>query len=560
MHENTEAERNAALQKVQAGSRGEDKPSAGPAAQTLQTPAAPPLPPVDISGFKRPEVPSAPKSIAELTPPPPPPSAPTPASEPPKPTPSVAPPPGAPAKPPRLGLLAWVIGGVVAVVLLGGGLTVLALTGARIPVLSKLISGLDSTAPQAIAQAKTLLDTQGSYHFAGVGSIKLAESEQKTLTDTSSAIYQLDVKTKEGVSTDRGTRFFVSSEITGNANAAVPIALRSTGTTWIASFAANRDTTPATLAATTTEDTLLHPMLQPIPLEAVLNNAATEQAYTKVSLTNGRGETLPAALYTVSVKPAGLASYFPKGASIEAPTAKLALAWKSAKVTAAEPLDLELAGTFTYRDRKYTYSFHWSYDFWGDTNPTLADLKVLAELDPSSVTTALATTDVIARLGIDPNALPRGGEEVTPVVTTFTPIFPTGEVITTPQLERATIPPVPSQPATEEAKSRDIQRKHDLADLQAALEQYKKDHGGYPAIGGGEVQPSSNITLFNLLVPKYLSKMPVDPLNTTYYYAYNVIETGSIVTGYYLRSILEDHADAQALVGGLYHYYQLTNK
>jgi type II secretory pathway pseudopilin PulG len=136
----------------------------------------------------------------------------------------------------------------------------------------------------------------------------------------------------------------------------------------------------------------------------------------------------------------------------------------------------------------------------------------------------------------------------------FTPIVPSGEVITAVQSERLEGAAVPEQPASADAKSRDAQRKRDLADIQKAFEQYKSDTGAYPSVSA-ETQLGSSATLFNALVPKYLTKMPVDPLNSTYYYTYNITSTG-----YVLRSILEDHSDTMGVTGQTYHYYQVTNK
>ena len=75
--------------------------------------------------------------------------------------------------------------------------------------------------------------------------------------------------------------------------------------------------------------------------------------------------------------------------------------------------------------------------------------------------------------------------------------------------------------STARAKARDAQRKSDLHQIELALVQYASDNGGnYPALtyDGSWNNWSS---LIPYLVPKYISRIPLDPQqNTTAYYFY----------------------------------------
>ena len=116
-----------------------------------------------------------------------------------------------------------------------------------------------------------------------------------------------------------------------------------------------------------------------------------------------------------------------------------------------------------------------------------------------------------------------------------------------------TTPPVPTSPATAEAKARDVQRKQDLKDLQSALLAYKKANGTYPAVSTPE-QTIASTVLLSALVGTYMTALPVDPLSTTYWYQYQ-----SDGFSYSLRSVAENPADPLAKQGAVFTYYELTN-
>lgn len=64
-------------------------------------------------------------------------------------------------------------------------------------------------------------------------------------------------------------------------------------------------------------------------------------------------------------------------------------------------------------------------------------------------------------------------------------------------------------------KARDVKRIQDLKQIQIALEMYRDDNGGYPNTTAWVLSNSNWDTLKNFLVPKYISKLPTDPINNT---------------------------------------------
>jgi type II secretory pathway pseudopilin PulG len=101
------------------------------------------------------------------------------------------------------------------------------------------------------------------------------------------------------------------------------------------------------------------------------------------------------------------------------------------------------------------------------------------------------------------------------------------------------------------AKARDAQRKHDLSQIQLALEMYYDTYGGYPSSAWPNVD--YKITRSLALEPKiseFITKFPKDPnsanncYNNTYLYISNVYNDGSSnnakATKYVLYATLED--------------------
>jgi type II secretion system protein G len=72
---------------------------------------------------------------------------------------------------------------------------------------------------------------------------------------------------------------------------------------------------------------------------------------------------------------------------------------------------------------------------------------------------------------------------------------------------------------TSQARARDARRLQDLKQIGNALNMYYADYGEYPQTNGA-YWSSTNLSwdnLENLLVPKYISKLPVDPINDAPY-------------------------------------------
>ncbi len=90
------------------------------------------------------------------------------------------------------------------------------------------------------------------------------------------------------------------------------------------------------------------------------------------------------------------------------------------------------------------------------------------------------------------------------------------------------------------ARARDAQRKSDLRQIQAALEQYRADQGIYPLSlsCGGALQSPDGTTV-------YMEKIPCDPLSGAPY-IYNANTTGPTAgTTYTLTACLENGNDPQ---------------
>ena len=72
-------------------------------------------------------------------------------------------------------------------------------------------------------------------------------------------------------------------------------------------------------------------------------------------------------------------------------------------------------------------------------------------------------------------------------------------------------------------KTRDVQRKSDLEQIQLALRLYKEDFGVYPSIDSGEIIGDGSGALDTILA-SYLPSVPQDPKmssDVTYYYFYD---------------------------------------
>ena len=80
----------------------------------------------------------------------------------------------------------------------------------------------------------------------------------------------------------------------------------------------------------------------------------------------------------------------------------------------------------------------------------------------------------------------------------------------------ATIALMILKPAFLFGQSRNVQRKNDLKQIQAALQNYYADNGSYPVVAGWSGEPSGYgglpTSYIPGLVPNYIKKLPNDPL------------------------------------------------
>jgi hypothetical protein len=464
-----------------------------------------------------------------------------------------------PTRPHRTSPLLLAGAGVLLLALMGGGLYALALSGVRVPVVGKFVSGLEGPATAASQRSLAWVQAQEpqGYIFDGTTAVKLRSADG----GSGSEITELKSIIQEGLVSDQGGRFSLAQEITANTGTGVPVALRTTGAGYVVQFPKNIDTKTASVAVPDLADTLLQPLISPVPVETTLGAVRAEKAYRKVVVSGSQ----PAAEYSVDLDPAALASYFPKGSSLSAASARLTLAWGGGQLVAGTPLIVDLGVVFTYNEKEYDYQASQAFTSWATVSPVNSTLSALASVDPARITNELTAESFLARLGITPSLLPSGSTPSdtptptpTPSPSAFTPIVPSGLSVTSVQTAVGSGQPVAVQPVSDAAKQRDIQRKKDLGDLQKAVEQYKLEKGSYPVVTG-QVEFAANATLFSALVGPYLTAMPVDPLKDLYFYGYNVVKDSSgAVTGYSIRSVLENHSDADAKVGITYHYYELT--
>ncbi len=114
--------------------------------------------------------------------------------------------------------------------------------------------------------------------------------------------------------------------------------------------------------------------------------------------------------------------------------------------------------------------------------------------------------------------------------------------------------PTPSVVITPEpvVNQNDAQRKTDLANLKTALQRYYNDKQSYP-VATTSTKTSDPDTALKVLVPTYVSSLPLDPLSPNNYYSYK-----SDGKTFQLTSILEDRTDPAGVIIGNYFIYTVT--
>lgn len=510
----------------------------------MERPAFKPLPPVALPPAPRAAVPKMPPPPVPLTT---------------KVTKSV-PAPGFGAQPRSKAGLYSVIGVLVVLVIFGAAGYILAAGGARVPVFYTMISGQNTNGTQVMRDMAAAIKAEKSYTLNTQVKIspKTSGEQQALPTSEGTSTQVSSILSLSEASLYEGDVFTGQESISINGGSSLDVALETTSSeNWFAYFP--EASTPTVVSASPSElnRTLLYPALKPMSLEDYAN-AATSLSKPAKRLSKDTDITVSA--YNVTAfDESKLSIHLPVDAKITSATGIVEVSWKGKPNVANRPVRASLDMNFTYKGTDYTLKEVWEVTTWSAALDTAKnpDLKNLAERNKAVEAPTMSTTSFIGQLGIGSLSLLPNTIDASTAVTDsggLGTVTPTGEVITVVGTAITVIPAAPDQPAGEEAIKRDTQRKSDLVALQTALEGYKKDNERYP-VSGGLVQTVSSSTLFDALVPKYLTAMPVDPLKSTYWYEYE--SDGSTFT---LRSVLEDASDTLAKKGTVFSYYELVNK
>jgi hypothetical protein len=322
------------------------------------------------------------------------------------------------------------------------------------------------------------------------------------------------------------------------------------GSAWLSYFEEAATPVISSISPIELGKTLLYPALKPLSLEEYV---AATKTFGKREQRVSNGTTTKVIAFEVQSFDTGkLISHFPAGATIDTLTGTIEVSIKGQNDVPNRPLKAALNGTFTYQNKSYQFAEKWVISGWTQavdtaTNPGLKPLQEY-EPDPLNEPSELSLVNFIGQLGISSLALlPNSvtvetdqGEQSAVAET------PSGSVISTVGAAITSIPSAPTQPASDEAKKRDEQRKKDIASI-------AKANGAFPV--SSLAQTVSSTTLFTALVPTYLTAMPVDPLASSYWYEYE-----SSGTTYTLRSVLENADDGATGVkkGSIFTYYELT--
>lgn len=111
----------------------------------------------------------------------------------------------------------------------------------------------------------------------------------------------------------------------------------------------------------------------------------------------------------------------------------------------------------------------------------------------------------------------------------------------------------PTTPTPTTTNQNDLQRKTDLANIKTALKKYYQAKQAYPEATA--VQKTSDTdTALKVLVPDYLTQVPVDPLSPQNYYGYK-----SDGKTFELTAVLEDTTDPAGIKTGNIYLYKVTD-
>lgn len=137
-----------------------------------------------------------------------------------------------------------------------------------------------------------------------------------------------------------------------------------------------------------------------------------------------------------------------------------------------------------------------------------------------------------------------GGGKASPTPTVTISVEPSPTVSASPE---ANTSPIVTTNVNDQA------RKADLAKIKEALTNYFADNNQFPLATTGVKTSDQTSVLTQALVPKYLDKLPDDPLAPQYYYGYK-----SDGQTFELTCALEDKTDPEGVNVGQFYIYKLT--
>lgn len=116
--------------------------------------------------------------------------------------------------------------------------------------------------------------------------------------------------------------------------------------------------------------------------------------------------------------------------------------------------------------------------------------------------------------------------------------------------ETPTVEPITEPPAT--ANVKDAERKEDLSNLKTALTKYYTATQSYPV--AATIEKTNNPVALKVLIPDYITALPIDPSDPTYYYGYK-----SDGKTFELTAVLEDKTDLSGMMVGDIFLYRVTD-
>jgi hypothetical protein len=496
------------------------------------------------------------------------------------------PPPPKAGRPSSSHTLATVLGGLLAVALLGAGASVLALNGLRIPYVYPLLTGLPVKGAEVVSQAASAVKTAAAYSYQWEATLqeqgKQPIADVQAYKESSDPIRSVKVSASSGANlTDEYSASDIALKVDGipSARASVrqPVSwLSRKATRSVYSVAALDDTGKATQLLLQVPNSDLREWLPSVAilqprLDTLLAGVGGELDYAK-SLNDK-----PGAKYGFALPPSAMVPFLPTGAVWSGGSLEMIVPWKSG----GTPRWVKVSGTFRYGAAMYALTYQWllleygnvSYPLSSETTKDIGNTAVYSTGDtlwnmlgltatriphnlitstaaapPTPTATASASASPSA--SPTPTATPTSTPSPTPTATPWQALVPSGDSISSPI---GVLPEQPIVPAlTDAGRQRDAQRKKDLATLAAALRQYKVVHGSYP-LSASATQLQANATIFGQLVPTFVSKMPIDPLKQLFWYEYR--SDGAAFT---VRAIVEDPTDPASIQGSVYHYIELS--